>query len=412
MVNRKVMPISGCVFSTKAVSRNTPSAARLPGKPGVRRHSGDQPGGDDNEARAQKFARLDGQARQRDPATRAVHSTPCTRVKRGEQEKQNAQPESRQLDLPQRQHRHAQHRSAPPIARNTICLMIAMVCGSGCASTGRARRQRQHVADADQQARAPTASSGRQSTTSGRARNYRRGTKRASGRPPCASAAKRSPRCSKSCELVEAAAGRGEQNHPSAAGLRAARKPRARRRPACPPSRAGRRVRQRGGESRRIVADQKRLRDAREQRREVLDAAGLADAAGDPDETLIAAQAREAASALVALLSLTKRSRRLAATCWRCARPGKVLIPAATRRAPRPAPGPSPWRRRRSARYAAPGSAVPAALRTLGRKSLDDPGRLPLRSHAAIAREAASSTPTTAGSPASWRAKIARLAAT
>ena len=48
-------------------------------------------------------------------------------------------------------------------------------------------------------------------------------------------------------------------------------------------------ARQRRGENFRVPADQKRLGDTREKRRQLLDPARLADAAGDPDEAVIAA---------------------------------------------------------------------------------------------------------------------------
>ncbi len=123
------MPISGCIFSNSAVSMNSPSAARLPGKPGVRRDSAIsqaetiiKPG----RRNSLGWMVKPGSAIQRcAPST----STPCISVK----------PVSRKNKIPIPNAANFTCRSdsmeipsivAAPKPRNRICLTMIMVCGS------------------------------------------------------------------------------------------------------------------------------------------------------------------------------------------------------------------------------------------------------------------------------------------
>ena len=139
----------------------------------------------------------------------------------------------------------------------------------------------------------------------------------ASGRPPSrqaapTSAAKRSPRCIEAAELVEAGAGGRQQHDVGAPAARAAAKAAGTAASSVPTIvDAARRGGERRGQGRRIAADQQRARDAREERRQRLDAAlpwpsrRRSTPAGRSRPS-----ARAAASALVALLSLMKVDRR------------------------------------------------------------------------------------------------------
>ncbi len=198
-------------------------------------------------------------------------------------------------------------------------------------------------------------------------------------RASATSARNASPRCLEIVELIEGGAGRRQQHDRRGDGRRARIGDGAAHRLI---ERAGDLIRrlavQACGRNLRRLADQIGFADAGEKRHEAFDAAFLGLAAGDPENIGKQTSARAAASALVALESLTKRTLPMRPTSsMRWARPGKLgdrrgdgarilheglgrgigerrvlpVVRAGQMRAP--PPDPSPWRRANPRRHRA-----------------------------------------------------------
>ncbi len=221
-------------------------------------------------------------------------STPITSVAAVSSQGNDATDDGEAADLARRQQRHrdddrAGQRQEEHLLEDEHVARLADALGDG-----RAGGEHHHVAEADQRGDRDAASSGRPSTTSGRASTCRRAKGRHQAAFPRASsrtsAAKRSPRASKPVNWSKLA----QAGDSSTTGARSARGG-GEGGGHGGVERAGDRVRHavRGegrGERRRVAADQQRAGDAREQRRQRLDAAFLGDAAGDPDHALVAAE--------------------------------------------------------------------------------------------------------------------------
>ena len=227
---------------------------------------------------------------------------------------------------PRRQQRDDDHQRAGE-ARKITCLANEQGARlpMRSATAGR-RRQHHHVAEADerQQRRQRPAVDGPPPAAEGgmsaRVIRIRRPSRCAEAARPVRGSGRRALVAG---ELVPAGAGRRQQHHrrgrraaaAAAAGSAASSVPAISYGTACAVER-GRQTPARRGRSAGAG-------DAREQRRQALDAALLGLAAGDPDDAVVAASARAVVSALVALLSLTKATPPIAPTrSCRCGRPG------------------------------------------------------------------------------------------
>ena len=103
------MPRSGCLTSRRRARGTARSRSHCPGNPGRSFCSREQPGCHHGEARLDEFRRLQREARQVDPAPRALDLDPDDKGQREQRDRDRKTDEGDPPDRARRQQRHPEH---------------------------------------------------------------------------------------------------------------------------------------------------------------------------------------------------------------------------------------------------------------------------------------------------------------